>query len=36
MSCVLVIKLPNPIRKLAILKIIILINSEIESKFQNR
>jgi hypothetical protein len=31
--CVLVIKLPNPIRKLAILKVIILVDSEIESMF---
>jgi hypothetical protein len=32
-SCVHVIKLPNPIRKFGILKIIILIDYEIESKF---
>jgi hypothetical protein len=32
-SCVHIIKLPNPISKLAILKLVILIDSEIESMF---
>jgi hypothetical protein len=35
-SCVHIIKLPNPISKLIILKIIILIDSEIKSKFRSR
>jgi hypothetical protein len=35
-SCVHIIKLPNPIIKLTFLKIIILLDFEIKSKFQSR
>jgi hypothetical protein len=36
MSCVHIMKLPNRLSKLTMLKIIILVDSEIESKFQSR